>query len=238
MFRRKLDLKSYFMQSMFHDGVLYPSGSNIAPKCDEDQDLSTGYKYTLRSYGVKSFNTNTVAKSNDKELIEGEFLVYDKKEFDYHWNNETKKSVNMGSSKSFELFDNGRFNADVSIEDESTIKIITSVDLTRNVNGDNLDDKSLRDGLFPDISHENLETTVEIVEYFKVIANKKRLLHFSPLSNFFEVFTLPNNWYLGTSISSLDPKVFDDVEYDLNDEDIDEIKEIMTKTSEVKKLKR
>lgn len=238
MSKKVNNLKSYFMQSMFHDGVLYPLGLNIAPKFDEDQDLSTGYKYTIRSFGAKEFNVTTVEKSDTKEVIKGDFLVYDKKEFDHHWNNETKVSVNMGSSKPFELFDNGNFVSEVSIEDEETIKIITSVDLSRTVVGDNLDDKSLRDGMFPNIPHESMECNVEIIEYFNIIANGKRLLHFSPLSEFFEVFTLPKNWFLGASMMDDSPKVFDDVDYDTDDLDLEEIKEVINKSSEVKILKR
>lgn len=234
-----INLKSYFMNSMFHDGLLYPIASNIAPKFDEDQDLSTGYKYRRRSFGTKDFNVNTVKKSEKEETIKGDFEVYDKKEFDYYWNSETGKYVYMGSSKSFGVLDKGNFLSEVGIIDEDTIKITTSIDLKRIVTGDNLDDKSIRDGLFPNIPHENSEENVEIVEYFVVLANGNRLLHFSPLSDFFEVFSLVSTWTLGKSISEFDsPKVFDDLEYDHVDQDLDEIKDIITKYKEVKKLKK
>lgn len=239
MEKNNIYLKSYFMQSMFHDGVLYPCGSNIAPKCDEDQDLSTGYKYRSRNFGATEFNTKTVDKSDIKETIEGNFSVYDNKEYDYYWNNETKETINMDTVMKFEMVDDGKFVGDVSIEDEETIKIITSIDLTRKVVGVNYGGKSLRDGIFPNVAHENLQGNIEIIEYFKIIANGKRLLHYAPSSEFFEVFNLPGGWVLGNSITNLSsPKVFDDLDYDEKDKDLEEIKGILSSMKVEKVLKK
>lgn len=234
-----INLKSYFWQSMFHDGVLYPLGSNIAPKFDEDQDLTTGHKYRSRSFGAKDFDAKTVDKTDVKETIEGNFSVYDKKEYDYHWDNETKKSTYMGITSPFEMIDEGKFTSEVSMEDEETIKIITSVDLTRRITGVNYDGRSLRDAMFPNVAHDNLQGNVEIIEYFKVLANGKRLLHYAPSSEFFEVFDLPEGWVLGNGITNFpSPKVFDDVDYDNEDQDLEEMKEILATRKEVKTLKR
>lgn len=46
-------LYSYFLSSIFRDGLFYLEASNAAPKTDTDTDSKTGYKYDETDFGVK-----------------------------------------------------------------------------------------------------------------------------------------------------------------------------------------
>lgn len=231
-------LRSYFMESMFLDGIIRPLGLNIAPKADEDIDLSTGYKFSHRCYGVKKLDINHVRNLENGIEVSGGFSIFDEKQYTYHWNNETEVSVNMGMSHDFRMVDNGGFRSCISIDDDSKIKVVTIVQLDRSVVGVNYDNKSIRDGILPNIEHDTLQTEVEIVEYYQLLSNGRRVLHFSPQSSFFEVYDVTDNFDMKLGLDKLTPKVFDDQDYDDKDLDLGEINNIISLLNSDKEIKK
>lgn len=226
--KEETNFKSYFIESMFLDGLLRPEGSNIAPKTDTDPDSTTGYKYNSSRYGTRSFDTSFVSTDDLTENLKGTFLVYEEKDYNYYWNNEKEQKTPCKSKMRFTMLDNGSFESVVNIHDSETVSINTSINLIRNVVGYNFDGKSVRDGLFKDFAHEDGRKNFKLTEYFKKIANGTRLLHYSDSSDFFEVYDLPSGWNIIDGISNLGyPKVFDDIEFDDADKDLDEINRIL-----------
>ena len=225
--KEESNLKSYFNESMFVDGLLRPEGSNIAPKTDTEQDLTTGYKYSSSRLGTREFDISSVDVYDLEEIIQGTFINFEEKEYNYYWNNEKEEHTYCKSVMPFTMLDNGSFESKVDIGGEE-ITVSTKVNVVRNVVGVNFDGKSVRDGLFPELAHEDCRGTFELNEYYKTISNRTRLLHYSNSSDFFEVYELPSGWIVGDGVSKLkSPKVFDDLDFDKNDKDLEEINEIL-----------
>lgn len=226
-------LKSYFNESAFVDGLLCPMESNIISKTDSEQDLSTGYKYNVREFGVRNFNILSVDTDDSIENIEGTFLVYEKKDYNFYWNNERKEKTICKSVMPFIMLDNGVFISHITILDEETVLVSTNVNVIRNIVGWNFDGKSVRDGFFSFLAHEDCKGTLELNEYYKIISNRTRLLHYSLSSDFFEVYDLPHGWDVRDGIAKLEcPKVFDAVNFDRHDKDLEEIHRIfMSRTT-------
>lgn len=226
--KEESSLKSYFNESMFVDGLLRPEGSNIAPKTDTDQDLTTGYKYNSCRFGARDFDISSVGIYDLTESIQGTFLIYEEKDYNHYWNNEKDEQTSCKSIMPFTMLDNGSFESKVTIQDGETVVVNTSVNVIRNIVGCNFDGKSVRDGLFSGLAHEDCRGNFELNEYYKTISNRTRLLHYSESSGFFEVYELPNGWVVEDGISKLEyPKVFDDVDFDKQDKDLEEINGIL-----------
>lgn len=226
--KEESSLKSYFNESMFVDGLLSPEGSNIAPKTDTDQDLTTGYKYICSRFGVRDFDISSVDVYDLTESIQGTFLIYEEKDYNHYWNNEKEKQTTCKSIMPFAMLDNGSFESKVTIQDGETVVVSTNVNVIRNIVGCNFDGKSVRDGMFSGLAHEDCRGNFELNEYYKTISNRTRLLHYSESSDFFEVYELPNGWVVEDGISKLEyPKVFDDVNFDKQDKDLEEINGIL-----------
>lgn len=226
--KEESSLKSYFNESMFVDGLLRPEGSNIAPKTDTEQDLTTGYKYNCSRFGARDFDISSVGVYDLTESIQGTFLIYEEKDYNHYWNNEKEEQTTCKSIMPFTMLDNGSFESKVTIQDGATVVVSTSVNVIRNIVGCNFDGKSVRDGLFTGFAHEDCRGNFELNEYYKTISNRTRLLHYSESSDFFEVYELPNGWVVEDGISKLEyPKVFDDVDFDKQDKDLEEISGIL-----------
>jgi len=229
-------METYFNESMFIDGLFRPEGSNIAPKAEIDENLKTGYHYNMHNYGVRHFDIESVVLDENHSYnltceINGSFLVYDEKNYNYYWDNELGKQTKV-KDMPFIMLDNGEFNSLVEVIDEETISVNTTINLIRNIVGYNFDQTSTRDGIFKSIPHEDCKATINMVEYYKLLSCKNRLLHYSPDSPFFEIYDLPNGFQIEngivTGIHKLEkPKVFDDVSYDETDKDLEEVKTIL-----------
>lgn len=240
-----MNFKSYFEQSLFLEGLLYPCGSNIAPKSDEDQDLSTGYKYQFSRFGVLDYKITRVNNYSIGLDIYGDMLLEVYKEYNHYWDNEVKKCTFFDQNKLFLMKDNLSFESIILNFNEDSLTIKTKVDVVRNVFGENYDSKTVRDGMFSDFLHSDGRKKFFFEECYQVLADRKRLLHYSVNSDFFELFELPDNWKMSDGIAHLTyPKVFDDVGYDELDKNLEEVLMIMNMARsgkdkrEIKRVKR
>ena len=234
----KSTMESYLEKSMFLDGLFRPNGANIAPKTDTSQDLTTGYKYRTSKYGVRNFESISTNFDDVHGMSEGTFVVYEKKDYSYYWDNKTNKQTDI-TVQPFIMLDNGTFTTSISIENNEKIMVKTYIELVRNIVGYNFDGKSVRDGLFNNFEHKDCRGNLEINEYYQIIANRTRLLHYSDNSDFFEVYELPENWQITDGISNLEyPKVFDDMYFDMQDKDLEEINNILAARKSIKAISR
>ena len=234
--KEMLNLKTYFQESLFMDGLFTPEGNNIAPKTENSLDLETGYKYHSSKYGVDLFEIKKVVNTLSGLKLQGIFVVSEIKDYDYYWNNETKKTI-FTTVMPFMMLDNGTFESEIKIKD-NIISVETIIDDKRFVDGVNFDNKSVRDGLFSEFGYCEGRKVFKIEEHYQLLKNNKRLLHYSNSSLFFEIYDLPNDWTIKDGLTNLaNPKVFNDVNYDLLDEDIKEILEILKRNKDAKQLK-
>ena len=230
---RKRKMRSYFDNSLVIDGLKYPEGSNIV--LDDTKEKSNGnddFYCSSRNYGGEQLLININHEESIKchLVLEGKFNVYEEKEFHKRKSN---KLINRCSIR-----DIGTFKSNVESTTD-TVTIITDIDVDRKVDGDNLDKKSVRDGVLINISPETCKETTTIKEYYKLIENGTRLLHYSDNSTFFEIFDLPKNWFIEDGINKLgNPKVFDNWDYDKDDISLEEALNIMGKKEEVKVLSK
>lgn len=236
--KEKSTMESYLEKSMFLDGLFRPDGANIAPKTDTSQDLTTGYKYRTSKYGIRNFESISTNFDDVHGMSEGTFVVYEKKDYSYYWDNKTNKQTDI-TVQPFIMLDNGTFTTSISIENNEKIMVKTYIELVRNIVGYNFDGKSVRDGLFNNFEHKDCRGNLEINEYYQIIANRTRLLHYSESSDFFEVYELPENWQITDGISNLEyPKVFDDMYFDMQDKDLEEINNILAARKSIKAISR
>ena len=223
----KSTMESYLEKSMFLDGLFRPDGANIAPKTDTSQDFKTGYKYRTSKYGIRNFESNFTEFNDTSSMVEGNFVVYEEKKYSYYFDDKTRKQIDI-SIQPFIMLDNGTFTTSISIENNEKIMVKTYIELVRNIVGYNFDGKSVRDGLFNNFEHKDCRGNLAINEYYQIIANRTRLLHYSESSDFFEVYELPERLVIEDGISKLEyPKVFDDVVFDKRDKDLKEINSIL-----------
>ena len=169
-------------------------------------------------------------------MVEGNFVVYEEKKYSYYFDDKTRKQIDI-SIQPFIMLDNGVFTTSISIENNEKIMVKTYIELVRNIVGYNFDGKSVRDGLFNNFEHKDCRGNLEINEYYQIIANRTRLLHYSDNSDFFEVYELPENWQITDGISNLEyPKVFDDMYFDMQDKDLEEINSILSTRRSIKQI--
>lgn len=209
-------MESYFENSMFIKGIKYPVGGNIAPKSDASN---------------KNYNVSIINNSNI-EIVKIADIENGKDIFGKFESEEIKKTNLKNSNYEFKLIDKGYFVSTIIME-ENEITINTISNIKRNTEGVNFDDICFRDGMFPDVIHNDVNHVLNITEHFKLLKDKKRLIHYSEQSNFFEVFNVSSNFNLLEGISKLNsPELFDDLYYNNIDIDIKELE------SYVKKLKK
>lgn len=206
-------LKSYFEHSLFHDIIRSPEGANIAPHNDD-------YPLNMGIYGGDTYLSvkSTEELSEDKLIFKGEFKTNDKK---------GRKNI---TDDYCIVTDSGDFTSELSL-DENQVSMTTTVNVSRTVEGTDLDGQNRRDNFFTCLSDEDSNGTVTYTEHFVKIADGTRLLHYSDEYDYFEIFDLPNNWLIenGLSLETIGyPKVFDDVTYDLDDKDLAEVYELLS----------
>ena len=206
-------LKSYFEHSLFHDIIRHPDGSNIAPHNDE-------YPHYMGIYGGSTcLSINSIEQLQEfKYTFKGEFTTKD------------RKGIIDSREPNCIVTDSGDFTSELSL-DENQVSMTTTVNVSRTVEGTDLDGQNRRDNFFTCLSDEDSNGTVTYTEHFVKIANGTRLLHYSDEYDYFEIFDLPNNWLIenGLSLETIGyPKVFDDVTYDLDDKDLAEVYELLS----------
>lgn len=217
------NLKSYFYNSLFHDIIRHPDGANIAPHNDD-------YPHNMGIYGGDTYLSvkSTEELSEDKLTFKGEFKTNDK-----------KGRINITEDYCI-VTDSGDFTSELSL-DENQVSMTTTVNVSRTVEGNDLDGQNHRDNFFTCLSDEDSNGTVTYTEHFVKIANGTRLLHYSDEYDYFEIFDLPNNWLIenGLSLETINyPKVFDDVSYDLDDKDLAEVYDLLSNRKKELVLKK
>lgn len=218
-------LKSYLDESFFLGELVKSFESNKSEKDTNDSNLANEYRCTQHNYEGKDFNymeeIDFFGGTKIKNFV-GRFSDYEEKKY----------SNNM----IFTMIDNGVFHTKVQIKTDDEIEITTKVDIVRSVDGINYDGKSVKDNtIFKDFPHENFEGSMEMKEYYKVIANRTRLLHYSDDSDIFEVCNLTAGWKAKDGIENLvDSKVFKKSDYT----DLEEIMSIVSSTQEKHLVKK
>lgn len=205
-------LKSYFFNSLFHDIIRYPEGANIAPHNDD-------YPHYMGCYGGDTYLAPNVIEvlPEDKLLVKGEFKL-----------NDTKGNKDY-TEKYCVVTDSGDFTSELSFE-QSGVTITTTTNVSREVVGTDLDGQNHRDAFFTCLSINGSQGTITCTEHFVKIANGCRLLHYSEEFDSFEIFELPNNWFIENGLTDETtgyPKVFDDTAFDHDDKDLNEVYEIL-----------
>lgn len=206
------DLETYFYNSLFHDIIRYPLAANIAPHNDN-------YPRYMGCYGVTTFLSPTKFEvmPENKLSIDGEFKVVDTKGNKFY------------KDKYCVVTDGGNFSSILSFS-KNEVSMITEVNVSRQIVGNDLDGQNERDAFFTCLSGNGSEGKVSYTEHFVIIANGTRLLHYSDEFDSFEVFNLPNNWFVENGLykeTTGYPKVFCDTDFDMNDKDLTEIYEIL-----------
>ena len=205
--------KSYFYNSLFHDIIRYPCGSNIAPHNDD-------YPHHMGAYGGDTYlSVNGIEVLPDGNFsIKGNFKTND------------TKGIKYRDGKYCIVTDSGDFSSELSF-DESQVSMTTTVNVSRTVEGTDLDGQNHRDNFFTCLSDEDSNGTVTYTEHFVKIANGTRLLHYSDEYEYFEIFELSDNWGIEDGLSQETTgysKVFDADDYDEKDKDIKEVLDILS----------
>lgn len=224
--KEELPYEDIFFASMFMDGMIYPMGSNVAPKSDCENHLEEdGYWISQHSFGGQDLKL----ESSEEGKLTGSLELYEKMEFSSQWDAENKRSISIPRTEST-VVDNVDFTSTVEVLDENECTITTTFELKRKVevfpknmaSNKYPTDKSVRNGMFA-YPLENGEYSGTYTERFVKIANGTRLLHFSEQSPFFEVFEIDEDFDFANPSMSEYPKVFDDTTFDKDDKDINEM---------------
>ncbi len=187
-------LETYIFNSLFHYIIKVPNGSHIAPHNDEffkSMDNYCGY------HNFSPYITEIV--SENQFTMKGEFLVNDYKGDIYNDNYRV-------------VTDSGDYLSELSF-DENHVSITTTINVSREVKGTELDTPNIRDNFFTCLSGNGSSGTIIYTEHFIPIANRTRLLHYSDEYDNFEIFELPDNWQISDGISydsTYKVKVFDE----------------------------
>lgn len=225
-----VNLKSYLDKSLFFEEIWKPFEINIDLKENTDNNLTTESKCIKQISGIKNFNY-----MEEIDFFNGAKMK------DFVGSCSTYEEKNDSDNMIFTMVDNIVFHSKVSIKTDDEIEIITKIDIVRNVDGINYDGKSIRDNtIFKDFPHENYTGSIEMKEYYKVIANGTRLLHYSDDSNFFEVYNLTDGWNVKDGIEKLgSPKIYEKSDdKNIQDKDLEEIMSIINsnQTNQAKQL--
>lgn len=210
-----VSLYNYFIKSIFIRGMENPINSRIAPQ----PDLSSLSEEELKKikYGIWEYNTSIVDESDTRYELLGLVRAFEK---------------NNGRN----IEDIVRFHANIDVlEDE--VMVETEINLDREVDGENHDLASVRDGLLP-IGYQTGSHTINITEYYTLLSNGKRLLHHSPFTKSFEVYEIDPSVKFGEGIKYSGLKVFNGEDPEIDDPDIDEIRRIINNNNSVMRLIR
>ena len=224
-----------FYSSMFLDGMFYPLGSNIALKEDCDNEVGeSNYWIGMHTFGSHYFNV----KSMHPGLVSGDVSLFEKMHFNSVYDTKHKVSHPVDEVDTI-LTDNITFKTQIEEEDNSC-KITTDFIIDREASVlpfmSYPTKKSVRNGLFA----FPLESGIyegKLTEYFVKISKGTRLLHYSPVSPFFEVFEIAPDFTFKKGILPDYPKVFDDTTYDKEDKDLKEISQYVPIDPKILKLK-
>lgn len=194
---------SYFRHTIFYDMIYNPICSSIGPINREAIANLDHYK-------------------DDSSMVLTTFFEYESSYMSLQGT--FKASTEKGRKFEYKIVDQGHFSSEIWLSDE-LITIIHEINGHRSIYGYDYQKQNLRDNFFRNLDSDEDNDFVKYIEYFQVISNGTRLLHFSNISSFFEVYNLPECWCIEKGIDNLTlhPKIFNECTYDKNDKDLDEI---------------
>lgn len=208
-----VSLYNYFIKSVFIKGIENPSNNMIIPS----SDLSSLTNEQLKKikFGIWEYKTDIINETDNNLEFNGIVRTFEK---------------NNGRN----LDDVIRFHANIDVyEDE--VMLETEINVDREVSGELHDLPSVRDGLLP-FGYQTGSTSINIIEYYTLIADGKRLLHHSPYTTSFEVYDIDSIDKFGEGMKYCALKVFTSENYDMEDPDIKEIETIIKSRIDVMKL--
>ena len=218
---RRKKIKSYFDESLFVDGICKPECYSICSHVDEERNAIQHPDFALssRAYWYDEFYSKVIDNrcQDTKVVVKGDFEAFEQKRYRHkrYRPNDTKMEQKSLTT------DKGRFTCQIELSEEGVV-LETVSEVDRTIEGTNYNGINIRDGLFADFPNETGKGRVKVREYYTPIANGTRLLHYSDKNDFFEIYELPHNWFIENGIEGLgDPKVFDDLEYDEEDKDLE-----------------
>ena len=208
--KNRRNLLSYFKHSILFDVIYNPLKHTIAPTNQE---------------AIKNLGDYTV----DATMTLTSFLEVENSYISLNGN--FKVSTEKGKTFEYRWEDAGYFSTEIWLSDD-LVTIKSEVNASRSIFGYDYEKQNLRDGFFRELSNDGDNDFVKYTEYFQLIANGTRLLHFSNKFDAFEVFDIPDGWFIERGIDTGDfmlSKIFDESNFDKNDKDIAEIIEAIKK---------
>lgn len=194
-------LRSYFDESMIYDGIMNPTGHNIAPKF-----LNTG---SIKGVSVSNCFETKVDYTDDVEVV-NEDCVMIRGSFTYG----LVKEYTEPCQSNYEMYDNGQFMSMVRMEDAANVNITTNMVVNRRSVGGNFDGHTNHDGLLPSMNHTSCRGSVIYHEYFRILENGMQMIHYSDADYpnddiFFELYSIPDGYTVSNGLEGLgEPMVF------------------------------
>lgn len=209
-----INLKDYFNKSVFVKGLDHPFSTNIAPSIDLSS-LSEDEMNNIK-YGMYKFN-DFIYEGTDYSLsIRGYLKSFEK-------NNGRK------------IYDDINFDSYVSIEDEDLVMVCTDVSIERSVEGEIHDKVSVRDVLYP-IGYLDTSYVFSINEYYVMIDNGRKVLHYSDLSDSVEVFELNEEYNITSGFKIGIVNVYNKQELNSDEPLFEEIRSVINSKKDVLQL--
>lgn len=209
-----INLKDYFNKSVFVKGLDHPFSTNIAPSIDLSS-LSEDEMNNIK-YGMYKFN-DFIYEGTDYSLsISGYLKSFEK-------NNGRK------------IYDDINFDSYVSIEDEDLVMVCTDVSIERSVEGEIHDKVSVRDVLYP-IGYLDTSYVFSINEYYVMIDNGRKVLHYSDLSDSVEVFELNEEYNITSGFKIGIVNVYNKQELNSDEPLFEEIRSVINSKKDVLQL--
>lgn len=173
---------------------------------------------------IGPYNSEYLEKDNKSGYLSInciEVLLYDRLSIRGNFNT---TNIKKADEFNYIVRDSGEFLSVLSFS-QNEVSISTNADTSRKIRKDN----------FFSLSEDVSKGVAFYTEHFVKIANGTRLLHYSDEYDYFEIFELPNNWFIENGLSletTGEPKVFNDVTYDKEDKDLKEVYDIIAARKE------
>ena len=209
-----VSLKDFFNKSVFVKGLDHPFSPNIAPT----PDLSSLSEEEMNNikYGMYKFNEFKETSTAFSSLISGYLKAFEK-------NNNRR------------ITDDILFKSLITIEDVDLVKVETEVRVDRVVEGEMHDKASVRDAMFP-IGYNDGGYQFIFTEFYVLIDDGKKMLHYTDFSDSVEVFELNVQGNLMSGFKISDLTVFNETDLDRDEPLINEIKSVIKGKKDILEL--